>query len=122
MKKMQHFDVTRVACDNKTEHQRSKVEVLPTTKEINNLISLLKSEVDEAFTAAEKSLTYSSYRRLMCAVLMFIMVFNRKRPGDCQNTFVIEYKNMVGYTTQECLSNLNEKQKGYAENLPRFLT
>lgn len=27
----------------------------------------------------------------------------------------------MGYTTQECLSSLNEKQKGFAENFCRFL-
>lgn len=121
---MQHSQnalITKIAGENRTQHQRSKVELLPTTKEINKLNDLLSSEIEDCVRDLQIDFDFNTWLKLSELTLIALMVFNRKRPGDIEKTHIVEYKSL---TTIDAATKdkLNEEEKECASNFGRFIS
>ncbi|CAH1170726.1 unnamed protein product [Phaedon cochleariae] len=117
----QNHDITRQAQDNKTQFQRQKKEILPSTEEINGLLKVLDIEVTSAYEKACSNFDPESYTALAKASLAYLLVFNRKRPGDVEKTQLLEIRSMAR-VDQEHLLKLPGDDKKHAEQFARYIT
>ncbi|KAK9873503.1 hypothetical protein WA026_022915 [Henosepilachna vigintioctopunctata] len=53
--------------------------------------------------------------------LVYVMVFNRKRPGDCEKSRIVEWSNMAS-VSDEVIEKLSENDRQYALDFGRFVT
>lgn len=120
LKTSQNSDLTKMATEIRTRHQRTKKEVLPTTSEINNLVGLLEKDIDACYKLLSKSFDKELWIELSQLTLIYILVFNRKRPGDVQRTEIVEYKTVSTVAKEDTL-NLSENEKFHASNFARYI-
>lgn len=114
LKHSQNAFITKLAGENRTQHQRTKMEMLPSTEEVKHMFSLLQHDIKTCQENIAKKFSTESWCKLSKLVLIAIMIFNRKRPGDIEKTHIVEYNSLVmvdeeskerlGRTAQECAS------------------
>lgn len=83
LKEQQNTKVTKLAGAARIAQGRKKVDVLPTTAEVKELLKVIEKEFDQAFQAAKLNINLSTYRALAISVMARIMVIDRRRPGRC---------------------------------------
>lgn len=115
----QNSDMTKLATEAGTRNQRIKSEILPTTAEINNLVSLLVKDIDECCQSLGETFNKSVWIHLSQLTLLYILVFNRKRPGDVERTEIVEYKTVTSVPEEDV--KLSAKEKIHASNFARFV-
>lgn len=115
----QNSDMTKLATETRTRNQRIKSEILPTTAEINNLVSLLVKDIDECCQSLGETFNKSVWIHLSQLTLLYILVFNRKRPGDVERTEIVEYKTVTSVPEKDV--KISAKEKIHASNFARFV-
>lgn len=76
------------------ENERKKVEILPTKEEIKSFLTFLTKSRDEALaTLLKTGFSASLWDQLLESTILYLMVFNRKRPGDI-GSFKLSYYNL----------------------------
>lgn len=79
--------------ENRTQNQRAKV-VLLKTEDIKELQKRLDYEMECCLKILRIKFYFATWITLNNVLLIKIMVFNRKRPGDVEKTRIIEYENI----------------------------
>lgn len=74
--------------------------MLPTSSEINNFLSKVDSVIKFCLAFLNNDFSLDAWIKLNKLVLIYLMVFNRKRPGDLEKTELQEYHS---------LSSINEE-------------
>lgn len=92
MKNQRNIYITRTARENRLAIQRRKLEILPTTNEIRELIFIIQKKLSLETANLVKETNVNNYKSLAKTILAYLMVFNRKRPVDIHNWHVEEYK------------------------------
>lgn len=78
--------VTRSANDTRAQNQRSTKVVLPKMKDIELLNNLLDQNIDEYSQQLKNHFTVCGWVDLSKIVLLTLMIFDRKWPGDVEKT------------------------------------
>lgn len=120
MQKNQNADITKVANVNRVEIQRGKIEDLPSTKEINLLICDLEENIIKNYNLLHEEFNLDVYCKLTQLTLAYILVFNRKRPGDCERTLIKDYENIMGIN-EDSYNALPKEQQRHAKQFMRFI-
>lgn len=121
MQKNQNADITKVANVNRVELQRGKIEKLPNTSEIHSLISSLEEKIQTNYKLLLRTFSIDTFCALSQLTLVYLLVFNRKRPGDCERTLISDYQNMVG-VSDDIYSTLSPETQQFAKKFMRFIS
>ncbi|KAI4456593.1 hypothetical protein MML48_8g00003462 [Holotrichia oblita] len=113
--------INKMAIENRTQLQRTKVTILPRIADINMLEKSLQDEIRSYTNTLNTNFDVHTWTCLSKIVLIKLMTFNRKRPGDVERAHITEYANLQSVSSDE-LSHLNEDQKLYASQYVRFIT
>lgn len=73
--------------------QRKKQVILPNVDDISNLMSYLIKLRDQSFQSLQKTFSIKNWKLLSESILIYLMVFNRRRRGEMQFLTVEDFKN-----------------------------
>lgn len=121
MKNQRNIYITRTARENRLAIQRRKLEILPTTAEIKELMYILQNNLSRDVTKFEAEININNYKSLLKTILVYLMVFNRKRPVDIHNWRVDEYKEEQEID-EEDLQSVPELDRNNIRHLRRCVT
>ncbi|KAJ8967709.1 hypothetical protein NQ314_002655 [Rhamnusium bicolor] len=110
-----------IAAENRTQHQRIKLVVLPLTEDVKKLRCSLHYELQRCLSKLESGFDLDTWAMLSKVTLINIMIFNRKRPGDVEKSQIIEYQNLQ-MVEEDVLEKLDNSQKKYATMFGRYIS
>ncbi|KAK9873501.1 hypothetical protein WA026_022913 [Henosepilachna vigintioctopunctata] len=122
MQHRQNIDITKLANDTWAASQRSRNLILPTTGEIKEFMTELMNELESVFVLLGEAFHPKTYHKMSQLCLVYIMAFNRKRPGDCEKSRIVRKWSNMATVTDEHVEKLNENEKQYALDFGRFVT
>lgn len=117
----QNADLTKAATETRASEQRKKNDIIPTTEEINNLLTTINKEISKYCMLLEESFNADAWKNLNELVLIYLMAFNRKRPGDVERMEIAEY-NKLCVLEGEYTEKLDVADKMLADNFGRCIT
>lgn len=85
--------INKNVAETQMEMQRKKKVVLPSNQDINTLLSFLEEERDSACERLQKQFSIDQWKCLNEVLLVYLMVFNRKRRGEIQLLTVEDFNN-----------------------------
>lgn len=86
--------INKTAIENRTQIQRTVDVTLPKTKDIEHLSLLLEKEAERNVNILKQNFNLTVWLELNKLLLVKIMTFNRKRPGDVEKSQIVEFKNI----------------------------
>lgn len=117
----QNADLTKAATEARASQQRKKSEIVPTTEEINNLLTAINKEILQYYLSLEASFNFEAWKNLNELILIYIMTFNRKTPGDVERIEIAEY-NKLCVLEDDYKEKLDPADKMLANNFGRCIT
>ncbi|KAL3273339.1 hypothetical protein HHI36_014788 [Cryptolaemus montrouzieri] len=75
-----NFDITKTANENRTAFQSFNSNTLPRTSEIMNVLISVEKKISHQFSKISQQFDEKIYHELTQVLLVYVMVFNRKRP------------------------------------------
>ncbi|KAG5867123.1 hypothetical protein JTB14_012397 [Gonioctena quinquepunctata] len=101
--------ITKMAIENRAQRQRQKVVTLPKTDDVQELFIFTCKNIKECIKQLEINFDGNTWTNLSKNLLVAIMIFNRKRPGEIEQAQLLDYKNCetidedskVGFEAQE---------------------
>ncbi len=117
-------EIGSLARKNLDEKKRSKRIVLPLTEDINKFRQHCLNIVEESISDLKaNAYDTNAFKKLVEALLAFLILFNRKRIGDVQYMSVVEYKADTSTRNMtECLESLTESEKQLSKYYKRVIT
>lgn len=110
--------INKNVAESQIDMQRKKIVVLPNMEDINSLMSYLIKERDYALRSLKNEFTVEVWKHLSEVVLIYLMVFNRRRRGEMQFLTVEDFENRVEINEFDDLyRNLPEKGKKHPQNI-----
>lgn len=85
--------ITKLVAVTIAKHRRAKKPNIPTTTDVSKLSKFLNSERDECFLQLTRKYTYQNWLKLSQLTIVTILVYNRRRAGEMQNTALDEFLN-----------------------------
>ncbi|KAJ6648654.1 hypothetical protein Bhyg_03885, partial [Pseudolycoriella hygida] len=85
--------INKLATSTKAKNKREKVEVLPTDSDIHGLVHFLDKKRKECFDNFIQGFSLQKWIDLTEVTMASILLFNRRRVGDVQNTIITDYVN-----------------------------
>ncbi|KAJ8966518.1 hypothetical protein NQ317_002528 [Molorchus minor] len=113
--------VSKIASENRTQHQRSQKSDFLKTQDIQRLYHELGCEMKIYMEPLLISFDKTKWMMLTKATLVHIMVFNRRRPGDVEKSQLTEYATLQTVPS-ECLEMIDDKKKRLAMTYGRYIT
>lgn len=113
--------VNKSANDCRTQNQRTLKIILPKKEDVKKLNDLLDSNMKEYLMGLEHNFDKKKWINLSKTVLIKLMTFNRKRPGDVEKTQLVEYGNLQ-MPNQEELGELGCEEMMFAKTYGRYIT
>lgn len=86
--------INKSANDCRTQNQRTVKIILPKKEDVRKLNDLLDMELKKYMMALEHKFNKKTWINLAKVILIKLMTFNRKRPGDVEKTQLVEYGNL----------------------------
>lgn len=94
--------------------------VLPKT-DVNRLYRCLELELERCIEQLQNKFDHTIWVTLNKVVLIKLLIFNRKRPGDIERPQIVEYETMQTIDN-ETLLKLDAAQRKYAVDFGRYIT
>ena len=114
--------VNKNVAETLKKRQREKRVDLPSTDDIQTLTSFLIKERNSVHSELEKEFSYSSWLRLSEVVLLYLIVYNRRRRGEMQFISMTDFENPTKLTeTDELYKELSQMEKERANNYVRLV-
>ncbi|KAK0075559.1 hypothetical protein PV326_011490, partial [Microctonus aethiopoides] len=85
--------VTRKALEDQTTIRRNKKIVLPSQEDISKLYTYLKERCENAMVVLNEKFDVSAWTQLSESVLILLIMFNRRRPGESERFLLENYRN-----------------------------
>lgn len=105
--------------------KRRKNVVLPTNKDISKMASFLNKKKHESCATLEKDgFSFNLWKDLAGYTLIWVQLFNRRRPGEMERVLIDDYKTFSGIDEtrdQDVLSTFSEDLKTSAHRYVRFV-
>lgn len=118
---MQNIDLTKIALEKRAAKQRYRKIIIPTRKEIHDLLKLIDTEIKTAFSILDKGFDMNAWKQLAQMLLIYIMIFCRKRPGDIERLRVKEY-DQISIMDGTFIDGMSQQEKTMAHQLARCVT
>lgn len=93
--------VNKTVTESQVEMKRQKAITLPKTSDIRKLSDYLSSKMDENYKSLLESFSVEKWRILAEITLIYIMIYNRKRPGELERMMKLDYNNIQGITEED---------------------
>ncbi|KAJ8932512.1 hypothetical protein NQ314_014604 [Rhamnusium bicolor] len=103
------------------KNQRAKIVVLPKIDNINEFQKRLDVELERCIKVHTDHFHLTTWVMLNKALLVKVMVFNRKRPGDVEKSQIIEYENLQ-MVDEEHVRHLEDSEKDVGKMYGRYIT
>lgn len=114
--------INRNVTETQIDMKRQKTVILPKIKDISKLSSYLKQERNAAYDLLKKEFSINEWKRLNEAVLIYLMVFNRRRRGEIQLLTLEDYENRQEINeNDDTYKALPEEDKKSAQEYKRLL-
>uniref|UniRef100_A0A6P7G5J9 Uncharacterized protein LOC114336163 n=1 Tax=Diabrotica virgifera virgifera TaxID=50390 RepID=A0A6P7G5J9_DIAVI len=113
--------INKVAIANRTQIQRTQKVMLPFTHDVRLLFTKLEEKIASLANKIKLKFTKNTWVELTKLMLVKLMVYNRKRPGDVEKAQIIEYRNLQ-IIDETSVRQLDETEQIYAQNYGRFIT
>ncbi|XP_043469660.1 uncharacterized protein LOC122503251 [Leptopilina heterotoma] len=114
--------VNKNVAETQIDMQRKKQVILPNVDDISNLISYLTKLRDESFQSLQKTFSIENWKILSESVLIYLMVFNRRRRGEMQFLTVEDFNNRLEIDESDDLYKyLPERGKQASSEYKRLL-
>lgn len=117
----QNLDLTKIALEKRTAIQRKRKVVIPTRDEINALLTKIDEEIMKSYNILSKTFDLENWKQLTKMLLIYIMIFCRKRPGDIERLEMQEY-NRINVMEGDFITTMDENKRNLAHQLARCVT
>lgn len=113
--------VNKTVIETRTRNNRKKIVNLPKTSDIKKLTNYLEEERISNMRKIENDFTFGTWKSLTEVILILIQIFNRRRAGEIERAYIIDYKNFIKITKEdELYKRLPEQEKKSALKYVRF--
>ncbi len=109
--------------ENQLERKRSKDHKIPSKEDVRLLSAFLKCERSKYLNELSANYSFKTWKKLSEVIIASIIVFNRKRVGESQNTLIkdFERREKIDQTSNEQLyAALSEESKKVAQCYSRM--
>ncbi|XP_067210123.1 uncharacterized protein [Linepithema humile] len=114
--------VNKTVTETQTRNSRKKIVNLPKTSDIKKLNNYLEEKRISRMREIKNKFTFHAWKSLAEAILIIIQIFNRRRAGEIERAYIIDYKNFMKITkVDELYKRLPEKEKKSALKYVRFI-
>ncbi|XP_074097653.1 uncharacterized protein LOC141526516 isoform X2 [Cotesia typhae] len=105
-----------------TQQKRHKQEFLPVMDDINSFRDYVESNLVQAIEALTEGFTYYAWKKLSQCTLIFILLFNRKRPGELERIRIDDFKKAKSFegTNKDEYHRLSENDKELVDEYLRI--
>lgn len=107
------------------ERQNQKDVLLPSTKDVKQLMTYLTDERQKRYKKiGEEDFSFKTWKDLASYTLIFMQVFNRRRPGEMERVLITDYQLYRGIDEEsdaETLKHFSLQTKQRAKHYVRFL-
>ncbi|XP_043288271.1 uncharacterized protein [Venturia canescens] len=93
--------VNKTVTESQVEMKRQKAIVLPKTADIRKLSEYLATKMDDSYKLLLNAFSDETWRVLAEITLIYIMIYNRKRPGELERMMKLDYNNIQGITEDD---------------------
>lgn len=114
--------INKTVIETQTRNSRKKKVNLPKISDIKKLINYLEEKRISSMREIKKQFTFCAWKSLAEATLIIIQIFNRRRAGEIERAYIVDYKNFIKITEEdELYKKLLEKDKKSALKYVRFV-
>lgn len=114
--------VNKTVAETQTKNSRKKVVSLPKTTDIKKLINFLEEKRISSMQELKNKFTFCAWKSLAEATLIIIQIFNRRRAGEIERAYIVDYKNYTKITKEdELYKRLSEDERKSALKYIRFI-
>ncbi|XP_029162154.1 uncharacterized protein LOC114933735 isoform X1 [Nylanderia fulva] len=113
--------VNKTVTEIQTRNSRKKKVNLPKTSDIKKLTNYLEEIRVSSMREIKNKFTFCAWKSLAEAILIMIQIFNRRRAGEIERAYIVDYKNFIKITKEdELYKRLPQKEKISALKYIRF--
>nr|XP_023027931.1 uncharacterized protein LOC111515969 [Leptinotarsa decemlineata] len=116
-----NYLINKMAHENRSQIKRTKEVLLPELEDIKQLQKFLDKRILHSMDILRKDFELKTWKTLCKTVLVKLMTFNRKRPGDVERTQIFEYKNLQ-LLSEDQLNNFKDNMMEYESKYGRYIT
>lgn len=115
--------VNKIVLETRLQHQRLKFDDLPSMDDIAKLYMYLKCKRQKAFNDLMNEYTYETWLTLAECTLTSVQLFNRKRAGEIERMFIIDFEQYKGVDPDaiDLFKNISLKAQEAAKKYVRFV-
>lgn len=115
--------ISRTALETQSRQKRQRKDLLPTTEDVSKLYNYLNEIRRSNYEKLKKKFSYDVWLTLAKAILVTVLVFNRRRAGETERILVEEFYNRQAIdekTNSELFGSLSASNKKIAKKYVRF--
>ncbi|XP_043275397.1 uncharacterized protein [Venturia canescens] len=115
--------IARTALETCAREKRNKKIVLPTNEDLTKLQMFLRDKIKQNFSALEEKFNRQAWTDLASSVLVSLLLFNRRRPGELERIYIEDYRShekIGAHNIGPEYDNLSMEQKNSAAHYVRF--
>lgn len=115
--------ISYTVTETQNKMRREKTVILPSTDDVKVLSEYVESERRSCFIELSSQYSFATWKKLAESTMASILIFNRRRAGDCQNILVAYFKKRESIDEKMCgtlYSSLNNSSKRVAQQYTRM--
>lgn len=105
--------ISKLAAISKVKAKRKKNLNIPTTADVNKLVTFLDSQRDDCFLKLSQKYSYEYWLKLYQLTMVTILVYNRRRAGEMQNITMDDFQSreIIASQCEMLLATIPEETK-----------